>query len=149
MAKSKSNMRQSGCPIAFTLDAIGDKWSLLIIRDMVFKGRRFYGEFLGAQEKISTNILANRLKSLEEGNIVRKISDPATPGRNRYELTETGIELVPMLLEVILWGVRTDPNTTAPRRLQERLKTDKQTYLAEVLEAVKNGQAAPFYLADI
>ena len=149
MAHSKTNMRQSGCPIAFTLDAIGDKWSLLIIRDMVFKGRRFYGEFLEAQEKISTNILADRLKRLEEMNIIRKTSDPITKGRYRYEITKTGIELIPTLLELILWGARNDPNTTTPWKLLERLKKDKQKYLAEVVEAVEANQAAPFYFADI
>ncbi|MEC5325721.1 winged helix-turn-helix transcriptional regulator [Aurantimonas sp. A3-2-R12] len=149
MAKSKTNKRQSGCPIAFSLDAIGDKWSLLIVRDMVFKGRRFYGEFLEAQENISTNILADRLKSLEEKNIIRKVSDPSTKGRYRYELTETGIELIPTLLEVILWGARNDPNTTTPRKLLERLESDKQKYLMEVLEAVEANQAAPFYFSNI
>ena len=76
MAKSKTDCRHSGCPIAFTLDTIGDKWSLLIIRDMIFRGRRYFGEFLEADEKIATNILTDRLKKLEDCGIITKTQDP-------------------------------------------------------------------------
>lgn len=149
MAKSKTNCRQSGCPIAFTLDAIGDKWSLLIVRDIIFKGRRNFSEFLEAKEKISTNILSDRLRNLELNNIISKTQDPENGNRNIYNITQKGMELIPIILEIVIWGTNTDENSVTPNGMYERLKLDKQNYIAEIIEAVKNNKPAPYYLEDI
>jgi DNA-binding HxlR family transcriptional regulator len=142
MAKSKTDCRQSGCPIAFTLDVIGDKWTLLIIRDMIFKGRRYFGEFLEANEKIATNILTDRLKKLEDSEIITKTQDPEHQKKYIYELTPKGVGLIPVILEVILWGTKNDPNTTTPKELFRRLNKDKSKFTQEIIEAVKNHKPA-------
>ena len=92
------------CPISTTLDILGDKWTLLIIRDLMFKGKRTYGEFLQSEEKIATNILADRLLILEKNGIVEKRVFPENKVKNLYQLTPKGIDLMPILLEIIVWG---------------------------------------------
>ena len=136
MTKDKES-RQSGCPIAFTLDILGDKWSLLIIRDMIFLGKRNYGEFLESPEKIASNILADRLKRLEEVEIISKAQDPDNQKKFIYQLTQKGIDLIPMILEVIQWGAKYDPNTAAPEEFIKKLKKDKKALLKEIVGSLK------------
>src|SRR5215469_7597687 len=76
MGKARSDSRQSGCPVAFTLDTFGDKWSILVVRDMMLNGKKYYGEFLESPERIASNILAERLKRLEEARVITKQPDP-------------------------------------------------------------------------
>jgi DNA-binding HxlR family transcriptional regulator len=98
---------KSGCPINLTLEVLGDRWSLLIIRDMMFGNRRHYRELLaGSQEGISSNILADRLKMLMERGILTKVDDPTHKQKAIYSLTEQGIELLPVLAQMGAWGVR-------------------------------------------
>ena len=92
------------CPISTTLDILGDKWTLLIIRDLMFSGKRTYGEFLQSEEKIATNILADRLLILEKTGMVEKKAFPGNRVKNLYQLTLKGIDLMPVLFEIILWG---------------------------------------------
>lgn len=146
MAKSKTDCRQSGCPIAFSLDIVGDKWSLLIIRDMIFRGRRYFGEFLEANEKISTNILADRLKKLEQNHVITKTQDPENQNKYIYQLTQSGIDLIPLIIEMIIWGTNNDPNTITPEELYRRLKENKYELTLEAVDAVKNDKAALDYL---
>lgn len=136
MAKDKES-RQSGCPIAFTLDVLGDKWSLLVIRDIAFLGKKNYGEFLDSTEKIASNILADRLKRLEEAMIISKEQDPDNQKKFIYQLTQKGIDLIPMILEVIQWGAKYDPNTAAPHDFIKRLNLDKKGLLKEITEPLK------------
>ncbi len=138
MSRNKDSCRQSGCPIAFTLDLLGDKWSLLIIRDMIFLGKRNYGEFLNSPEKIASNILANRLKRLEDVEIVTKTQDPVNQKKYIYKLTPKGIGLIPMLLEIIQWGAKHDPETTAPKDFIKKLRKDKNALLKEIIESLKS-----------
>ena len=149
MAKSKTDNRQSGCPVAFTLDLIGDKWSLLIVRDMIFKGRRHFGEFLEANEKIATNILTDRLKRLEEGRIITKTQDPEHQKKYIYELTQRGIGLIPLMLEIILWGTKNDPNTITPKKFFRRLNGDKSGLAREIVEAIKTQRPAFGVLSNV
>ena len=142
MVKTKTESRQSGCPIAFTLDIIGDKWTLLIIRDMIFEGRCYFGEFLEAKEKIATNILTDRLKRLEDCEIISKTQDPEHQKKYIYKLTPKGVDLTPIILEIILWGAKNDPNTTTPKELFRRMKKDKSGFIQEVVEAAKNHKPA-------
>jgi DNA-binding HxlR family transcriptional regulator len=98
---------KSGCPINLTLEVLGDRWSLLIIRDMMFGNRRHYRELLaGSQEGISSNILADRLRMLTERGIITKVDDPTHKQKAIYSLTEQGIELLPVLAQMGAWGVR-------------------------------------------
>jgi len=95
---------RSVCPITNTLDLIGDKWTLLLIRDMVFLKKKSFHEFLESPEKIATNILADRLKRLEEHGIIEKRTYQKTPIRYQYFLTSRGEDLRPILMEMIRWG---------------------------------------------
>lgn len=95
--------RRSNCPVANTLNIIGDRWTLLIVRD-IFKGKKRYNEFLESAEKIPTNILANRLKSMEEMEIIRREQYSERPPRYEYVLTEEGKKLGEILQMLHDWG---------------------------------------------
>ena len=96
--------QRSGCPINLTLEMLGDKWSLLIIRDMIFGGKRHFRELLRSEEGISSNILADRLKMLTEMGMLTKRDDPSHKQKAIYSLTEKAIALVPVLAQVGAWG---------------------------------------------
>ena len=98
---------RSGCPINLSLEVFGDKWSLLILRDMIFGGRRHFRELLlGSQEGISSNILADRLKSLMALGMLTRAGDPTHKQKGIYSLTEMAIELVPIMAHLGAWGSR-------------------------------------------
>ena len=124
--------RRSGCPIAYSLDLFGDRWTLLILRDMFFGERRYYQDFLRAGEGIATNVLADRLNRLEEAGLIGKRRDPEDGKRNVYTLTEKGIDTLPILLEMIAWGATYDPECAAPSTFTERLTKDREGILAEL-----------------
>src|ERR1043165_2147223 len=97
--------QRSGCPINLTLEVLGDKWSLLIIRDIIFGNRRHFRELLTrSEEGIASNILSDRLKTLVEQGIVTKADDPSHKQKSIYSLTEKGIELLPVLAQIGIWG---------------------------------------------
>jgi DNA-binding HxlR family transcriptional regulator len=114
--------RRSPCPIASTLDLVGDKWSLLVIRDMLH-GKSTYGELLDSPERIPTNILADRLKRLEEAGIILRSAYQDRPVRYAYTLTEKGKELGDVLLALVRWGKRQIPGT---RTLTEAASASKR-----------------------
>lgn len=97
---------RSGCPINLSLEVFGDKWSLLIIRDMIFGGKRHFRELLRSQEGISSNILADRLKMLVEQGMLTKADDPTHKQKAIYSLTEMTIALVPIMAHLGAWGRR-------------------------------------------
>ena len=104
--------QRSGCPINLTLEVVGDKWSLLVIRDMMFGNRRHFREFLTrSEEGIASNILADRLKRLVEQGIISKADDPTHKQKGIYSLTEQGIELLPILAQMSVWGRKYLPVT--------------------------------------
>ena len=102
-----SNDNRSGCPINLTLEVVGDRWSLLIIRDMIFGNRRHFRELLrNSEEGIASNILAARLKTLLAEEIISKAEDPTHKQKAIYSLTEKGIELLPVLAQMAAWGYK-------------------------------------------
>lgn len=103
MKKRKTDFRSS-CPISTALDIFGDKWSLLILRDLLFKGKNTYGDFLSSDEGISTNILADRLLLLETNDIITKHAHPDSKAKVLYHVTEKGLDLIPLLVEIIEWS---------------------------------------------
>ncbi len=131
MAKTKPK-RRSACPISFSLDFLGDKWTLLVVRDLVFGGKRYYGEFLKSGESIATNILANRLAQLEANGIIRKSPDPANRIKKVYSLTAKGLDLIPVMLELAAWGAAHDPQTAAPKAFLRRFKEDREGLIKEI-----------------
>ena len=103
---------RSGCPINLTLEVVGDKWSLLVIRDMIFGNRRHFRELLAkSEEGIASNILADRLKRLVEQGIISRADDPSHKQKAIYSLTEKGIELLPVLAQMSAWGLKHLPVT--------------------------------------
>ena len=130
----KRHRRRSDCPISFALDTFGDKWSLLIIRDLMFKGKKYYGEFSQSDEKISTNILAERLERLETGGLISKARDSRNLSKYEYRLTPKGRDLLPVLLDVIAWSAKYDADTAAPKSFIRRLKHDRNGKTKEIID---------------
>ena len=123
--------RRSGCPISIALELLGDAWSLLIVRDLMFKGRRTFNEFLAGGEGIATNILAVRLRRLEASGIVEKHADPADRRRSLYRLTHKGICLAPVLVELVVWSA-THETTEASPEVVRQMREHRRTFLADV-----------------
>jgi DNA-binding HxlR family transcriptional regulator len=124
---------RSHCPINYGLESFGDSWSLLIIRDMVFFNKRTYGEFLQSKEGIATNILASRLLKLEEKAIIRRSPHTSDKRRDVYDLTEKGLDLIPILIEISYWSSQYDAQTGATDSFIRAYKADKIA-LAEALK---------------
>ena len=145
----KKKPLRSHCPINFGLEAFGDRWSLLILRDIVFRGKKTYGEFLRSEEGIATNILAARLTTLEEQGILKKQPDPDDARKDLYRLTEKGLDLVPLLFEMILWSAKYDARSEAKRirGLVELIRSDNRAVSERVMEKLRRGEALfPEYL---
>lgn len=123
--------RQTGCPIATSLDIFGDRWSLLIVRDLMFKGLHTFKDFAEAGEGIATNVLAERLARLESAEIVERRADPSDGRRAVYHLTKKGIDLAPMLLEMVVWAARHE-ETDAPPATVRQMETNRERFLTEV-----------------
>jgi DNA-binding HxlR family transcriptional regulator len=128
----KQIKRKSDCPINFALEIFGDKWTFLIVRDLMFKGKHFYGEFLLSEEKIATNILADRLSLLESNGIVSKSSDPSHKQKIMYRLTQKGIDLVPVLVEVIMWSDKYNNNSAVDLKFVKSVKRDKAGLISQI-----------------
>lgn len=115
-SRSTIEFKRSTCPIANTLDLLGDKWTLLVVRDLLFLGKRLYGEIAQSPEGIPSNILADRLRRLEEAGVVDKKPYQHNPVRYEYRLTNKGTDLLPILKEMIRWANKHVPGTTRPPR---------------------------------
>lgn len=129
---TKKSIKWEGCPIRFAAGIFGDKWAMLIIRDLLFKGKRYYGEFTDDHEAISTNILADRLKKLEESDIVSKMRDPNNQAKFIYSLTAKGISLLPIMLDIIDWSEKFDPNTEVPEDFIAPLRNNRPAFEKEL-----------------
>src|SRR5262252_6437891 len=128
--KNPSADRRSGCPLNASVEMLGDRWSLLIVRDMMVRGFRTFKEFLSADEGIATNILADRLKRLESHGILEVQSDPADARKQIYTLTQKGIDLAPVLSEMVLWAARHEE--TGNQALVRASQTNKQGVVTQV-----------------
>jgi DNA-binding HxlR family transcriptional regulator len=128
--KKASPKWRSGCPLNASVEILGDRWSLLIIRDMMLRGFRSYKQFLESYEGIATNILANRLRKLIAYGIITTKRDPSDGRKTIYSLTAKGIDLGPVLTEMVLWAAAHEE--TENQALVQRIQKDKQQFLAEV-----------------
>lgn len=99
---------RSHCAVNYGVEIFGDRWSLLIVRDIVFTGKKTYGEFLKSEEGIATNVLASRLAFLEEQGILARAPNPNDRRKDFYTLTEKGLDLIPILLNIVLWSAKHD-----------------------------------------
>ena len=131
MSRSRPRTKpRSGCPLNVSVEILGDRWSLLIIRDMMLRGFRSYTQFLESYERIATNILAHRLKKLEAYGIVATRPDPLDGRKLIYTLTEKGMDLAPVLTEMVLWTAAHEEHENPG--LIRQIKKDKQKFLAAV-----------------
>jgi DNA-binding HxlR family transcriptional regulator len=128
-AISKAKHR-SGCPVGIALDLLGDRWSLLLVRDMMVRGYRTFREFQHSGEEIATNILADRLQRLEAGGIVLREAAAEDGRSTHYRLTPKGIALAPVLLELTIWGARNE-KTDAPCAVIEQMEQNRAAVIAE------------------
>ena len=131
MSGKARTTRRSGCPVSVSLEIFGDRWSLLVIRDLMVRGYRTFKEFQGSGEGIATNILADRLARLEEAGIIVSETDTVDGRKVNYRLTEKGIDLAPTMLELLVWAARHE-NTGAPCSVIEQMYSRREAVLAEV-----------------
>jgi len=139
--KPKADYR-SHCSVNFALESLGDRWSLLIVRDMVFLGKKTYGEFLKAEEGIATNILASRLDFLERIEVIKKSPHGEDQRKEIYTLTEKGLDLIPVLFEFFKWSAKHDPLSAAhqyPPRFLKQLKANRDKFNKKVRDLVRSG----------
>jgi DNA-binding HxlR family transcriptional regulator len=142
--RDKSKLkRRSGCPVSISLEVFGDRWSLLIIRDLMVRGFRSFKQFQTSGEGIATNILADRLRRLQAAGIIMAEPEEADGRRLNYRLTEKGIDLAPVLLELLIWGARHE-ETSAPCALIEEMAQNREAVLAEVRRRWRERDPAPF-----
>lgn len=125
------------CPISFGLDLFGDKWSFLIIRDLAFKGKSFYNEFLDGGEGISTNILSDRLKQLEVFGIISFETIKKKQIRKKYSLTQKGKDLIPILIEYIVWSFKYDSETEAGEDFVNEAINNRENLIKGILSSLE------------
>lgn len=122
--------RRSGCPLNASVEMLGDRWSLLIIRDMMVRGYQSFHEFIRSDEGIATNVLTDRLRRLQRYGIISSAPDPADRRKLIYSLTPKGIDLAPVLTEMVLWAARHEETGNQP--LVRTLQKDREAFLAQV-----------------
>ena len=137
----QNRIRRSSCPISYVLDIFGDKWTLLVVRDLAFSRKRYFRDFLASSEKIASNILSDRLKTLAASGIVSRRPDPANARKIIYELTEKGEDLIPALLELGLWGAKHDAETGAPKHYIRWIERDREGLTAKIKSSLKAERA--------
>lgn len=142
MPGKPGSRRRSGCPVSVSLEIFGDRWSLLIVRDLMVRGYRTFGQFRESGEGIATNILADRLRRLERAGIVAAEVEETDARRVNYRLTGKGIDLAPVLLELLIWAARHE-ETNTPCALVERMEKDREFFLAEVRRRWKERDPEP------
>ena len=133
----KEIKKRSNCPVSCSLDIWGDKWSLLIVRDLMFAKQCTYGDFMKADEKIATNILASRLQTLEENGIISKSDHPDSKAKVLYKLTQKGIDLVPLMIEINLWAEKYYDVPADRKAMLEEVKKDKQKFIEDATKDLK------------
>jgi DNA-binding HxlR family transcriptional regulator len=134
---ARATSRRSVCPTCYALDIFGDKWTLLIVRDLMFKRKTRYGEFLNSDERIATNILADRLDKLLTCGVIEKRPDPTNSRASVFALTQKGRDLLPLMIEITLWSAKYDPDSDAPAILIRRAKSDRKALLRDLMASFK------------
>ena len=128
---------KSHCPINYSLEHFGDKWSLLIIRDLMFNGKRHYNEFLESGEKISTSVLGDRLKHLEEVGIISRGKDKIKKSRIKYSLTKKGINMLPIMLDMVCWSGQYDNESDVNNVFLAKINTEREMLIQSTREKLE------------
>lgn len=140
----------SGCPIDFALELFGDRWTLLVVRDLLVRRKRHFREMMASDEGIATNILTDRLKKLERWGVIERRTDQANRRQIVYSLTQKGLDLAPVLVEIAIWSARYDPHTKINKAWRHRAREDRDAlaketvadFLARLREAAKEPDRA-------
>lgn len=143
MKNTKIIERRSECPISFGLDIFGDKWTLLILRDIMFYRRTRFSDFV-LTESIATNILSDRLNKLEKFGIIKKRRDTRLKNQYTYSVTKKGKDLLPLLIEMTLWGAQYDSQTPASKKFIRRARADKKALINDIIKAINNDSFIKF-----
>ncbi|WP_231489842.1 helix-turn-helix domain-containing protein [Pedobacter sp. Leaf170] len=133
----KNLKKRSECPISSSLDIWGDKWSLLIVRDLMLLKACTYGDFLKSEEKIATNILASRLQMLEDNEVILKQEHPDSKAKVLYKLSQKGIDLFPLMVEINLWADKYFTLPAERKKMVEAVKRDKQGFIEEAIASMQ------------
>jgi DNA-binding HxlR family transcriptional regulator len=129
--------KRSNCPISCSLDIWGDKWSLLIVRDLMFAKECTYGDFLKSPEGIATNILASRLQTLEENKVIEKLEHPDSKAKVLYRLTKKGIDLLPVMIEINLWAEKYFTIPEERKAMLKEVKKDKASFIKSMTKELE------------
>jgi DNA-binding HxlR family transcriptional regulator len=133
---------RSGCPVSISLEVFGDRWSLLIVRDLMVRGFQRFQDFVESGEGIATNILADRLRRLQGSGVVEAEQDPEDGRRVNYRLTQKGIDLAPVMLELLIWGAQHE-NTGAPAQVVAHMAANREAILVETRRRWKDRDPTP------
>lgn len=133
----RNTRKRSSCPISYSLDLLGDKWVLLILRDIALSDKHFYKDFLEAEEGIATSVLSERLKMLEANSIIKSRPYELKRSMKHYSLTEAGIALIPALIELWSWGAKHDPASSVDGDELLRRMSAKQDIIAHFQKAAR------------
>ena len=133
----KTTERRSTCPINYSVEIFGDKWMLLLLRDLMFNGKNSFLEFRASTEKISSAVLTEKLNMLLNEGIVAKVTSPKNASKFLYLLTDKGIELVPVMVEFLNWGARYNPEG-GPKTLLDQIKQSKKKTITELQEKLRS-----------
>ncbi len=139
LAKAK---RRSGCPVSVSLEILGDRWTLLIIRDLMVRGCRTFGEFLEGGEGIATNILSDRLRKLERAGIVSAEAEESDGRKSNYRLTQKGIDLAPVLFDLLIWGARHERTGASPA-VATQMEAQREQILGEAKRRWRDRDLTP------
>lgn len=131
--------KRSDCPVSNSLDIWGDKWSLLIIRDLMFAKQCTYGDLLKSPEGIATNILASRLQTLEENKLIEKLDHPDSKVKVLYKLTKKGIDLLPVMIEINLWAEKYFTVPADRKAMLKEVKKDKEGFIKASMKELEKG----------
>lgn len=138
-----TSSRRSDCPIGYALDIFGDRWTLLVLRDILIFGKRHFGTLLAAGEGIASNTLADRLRRLEDENLIHRAIDAADRRRAVYLPTERGISLVPLLVDMAAWGLSDSGMKTGPKNLLARYRADRDGLIAGYVSQARAALSDP------
>ena len=128
---------ETRCPIDYALQILGDRWTLLLLRDCMLRGKRRYGEFLSSEEGISTNILASRLHRMQDHGLLEKWPDPRDGKTALYLPTDKGLALLPVILEVIRWGLEHDTLSTVPDAIRAAVTGGSGPLALRIADAIR------------
>ena len=127
------------CPIVFSLDILGDKWSLVILRDILMRDKSHFRQFLASEEKIASNILSDRLESLAKDGLLTREEDPSNKSAAIYKPTKKALELLPMLFELMRWGIAYNPDVDTSGPVMRQLLQDPDGLHVGILKKFGHG----------